>query len=603
MPRRRGTGSGERRGSAGMRADAPTHAPQSPQTPHNSAVSAPLGSGLLDIAPAAPDMTPPGQRRASLTDTFEKVALFGVENTPPEALRADLSHSFDVSGVVDAINDQKRRRKRFLSDLYRTETYKKAMRAKAVIKAGLERDNPRRTTPPTDSILSCGNHTYHETNMLFLNERGRVYHDHAVCKSWACPICGPKRAYLRALEIEQAILAAHRMGHKMVFLTFTMAHRKRDACIDTRKGIQDCYSQMMNRRALRKVLDRFGYVHQCRSWDFTWGSNGWHPHIHAIWFFNSDETAMDISVALNRVIADLWSDLVQKRTNRRASKKHGYDCEPVDMGEPYAGACEGDDADDRAARLARYEAKSMSNYAASADKNAGQMTPYDLLVRQDDEHYAEYARAYYDFYKGQKGVKRIRFSQGFREYFGIQEAQFEPPRQIPIAQLQTYQVAFLANEAHEIEFERIIERQGVKCALDWLERESAKEYLGSLSPDDEADALAEAVWSRQTHHHKPIRACVNALDRCREGGATLADAVASIADSTERAWAPKEPDDEDRMRQRRHYLNKKRALMEHARMPKMADGRRMSGLGLALARAFPGQYPHRGHEDMNISTS
>lgn len=355
-------------------------------------------------------------------------------------------------------------------------TRNQARIAKKMISDGYNREHPAHTGTAPDGVCHCGSPLFSGHSGIYKNETGQYYFDHMRCGSWACPVCATKRNHLRQTEIEQALLAAHEAGHKMLFLTFTMPHWSRDTCLKTRRAIQDAYTKMTRRSRLRRVLAEHGYKHAIKCWDFTYGDNGWHPHIHAIWFFESDEDVYDLSVAIQGIVMEQWGLQVKTTANRTVSRRHGFLCEPV-----YMESDEGDSAE----KLACYCAKKVSAYATDVDKSGEESrTPFSFLVPENHPLYQKNSRIFYDYYKGQKGIRRIRMSPGFREDYGIDEARHERPVQNKIASTHQHHILFLADGDNFARFSEIGRQFGDDAALDWLDEAAARDYVEGLLDGD-----------------------------------------------------------------------------------------------------------------------
>lgn len=461
--------------------------------------------------------------------------------------------------------------------------------ARKMITDGYNREHPAHKGKAPDGVCHCGSPLFTDTNGIYKNDSGDYYYDHMTCDSWACPVCAPKRDYLRQKEIEQALLAAHSMGHKMVFLTFTMPHWSKDSCTSTRQAIQDAYTKMSRRSRLRRCLDELGFVHQVRCWDFTFGDNGWHPHIHSIWFLNSPLDPLDISVKLQKVVGEQWASQVMTCANRKVSRRHGFLCEPVYM--------DGDE-ERTASDLAAYTAKRISQYATDPDKSgeAGS-TPFSFLVPPDDPRYPEYSRIFYDFYKGQKGVRRCRFSPGFREFYGIEEATFERPAQNKIAATYQHHINFLADISNFHAFKAVGAAHGDREALKWLDERAGEYWKGILAAStDEASRFY--LGDIEAHPEKwsliPRDYVIDFLSGADERAAGLndyADRARYLAynehariEAMYEALERRRADDMALTESHRRYRERLDAL-EVYNLMLPADAPPMSGLGLALLGA------------------
>ena len=99
-----------------------------------------------------------------------------------------------------------------------------------------------------------------------------------------CPVCAPKVRSTRAADIEAAVEAWHALGNSVVFATFTVPHSRSDSLAsvlaNVREGWRHVSHSSSGRRAQRETSSE-GFV---RSVEVTYGNNGWHAHIHTLFF-------------------------------------------------------------------------------------------------------------------------------------------------------------------------------------------------------------------------------------------------------------------------------------------------------------------------------
>lgn len=207
---------------------------------------------------------------------------------------------------------------------------------------------------------------------------------------------------------------------------------------------------------MKKCLASLGFVGQIKSLDFTFTDNGVHAHFHTVWIFNTTETIEQVAAACHRVMLDAWDDAVMKETGRHISRKHGFDIEMIEIPE-------GDE--EQAEAIALYTAKVISIYAASADKDKGSITPFDLL---DLDHEEEYKPIWQDFYKGSKGVRRIVFSRGLKDALGVVPTEYEKPKQANIAIIAPPHTDALRSEPNRQRFEYLVSHHRAADAVEWL---------------------------------------------------------------------------------------------------------------------------------------
>lgn len=125
----------------------------------------------------------------------------------------------------------------------------------------------------------------------------------ATCHSaWACPRCTARVMAEKATSIACLIQAMEKWYHKKAFMaTFTIPHTRHMKCQDVWNNLFDTW-RMFSRDGNKaknsagksqgmygQFRSAFGITEVVRVFEFTWGNNGWHPHIHALFFVNEKD--------------------------------------------------------------------------------------------------------------------------------------------------------------------------------------------------------------------------------------------------------------------------------------------------------------------------
>lgn len=97
----------------------------------------------------------------------------------------------------------------------------------------------------------------------------------------ACPVCTPQIMSTRATGLDAMFAAALEDGCLLYMVSAKVQHFKFHHLERLVRGIGPAWSKAFSGRAAQKA----GYIGQTRAWDFTYGTNGWHPHIHSIVVF------------------------------------------------------------------------------------------------------------------------------------------------------------------------------------------------------------------------------------------------------------------------------------------------------------------------------
>jgi hypothetical protein len=131
--------------------------------------------------------------------------------------------------------------------------------------------------------------------------RKAFYGGLATCGSvWACPICAAKVQERRREEIAQAVDFAYATevekvvdGEKVLvpkvvyapaMVTFTFPHMRVDSLRALILKQRRAFELLRAGNSMTLFAKRFGYQGLIRSLEVTYGSNGWHPHTHELWF-------------------------------------------------------------------------------------------------------------------------------------------------------------------------------------------------------------------------------------------------------------------------------------------------------------------------------
>lgn len=140
----------------------------------------------------------------------------------------------------------------------------------------------------------------------------------AHCHSpWSCPVCSAKVMAEKGGEIATLIDARRQWEKKSAFMvTFTLPHTDAMSCEEafqvlndtwrmfTRDGRRAKNSQGKNLSPYGQMRAKFDIKSIVRVYEFTWGENGWHPHIHAL-LWTKRENFKDL-LPYEDLLTDRW---------------------------------------------------------------------------------------------------------------------------------------------------------------------------------------------------------------------------------------------------------------------------------------------------------
>ena len=279
--------------------------------------------------------------------------------------------------------------------------------------------------PSLPAVCRCGSPLPDEdgydknANISFDVDKQKSYYDRMNCHStWTCPVCAQNDGFSRAMEIAEAIEAAVGKGLKVLFLTFTIPHHETQDCGTVLSNLKDGYRYFSSMRSVKNVQDRYGYIGNIKSTDFTINPVGnkpnWHAHYHCLYFYDTKMPIKELANRLKTEFTPLWDHAQKRETGEDTSDEHGLDVKAIDL------SARGD-SEKNAKTIAEYAAKTVSLYVAKSYKDKGHLTPFDLLVpyycdeyKHVTENYFRYRSWFIDYYKGSKGVRRMVWSRGLK---------------------------------------------------------------------------------------------------------------------------------------------------------------------------------------------
>ena len=122
--------------------------------------------------------------------------------------------------------------------------------------------------------------------------RGAYWAGIETCGStWACPQCSSAIRSKRGAQVCEAVRQHGAALCRM--LTVTVRHQYGHALKPLADGLQQAYSAMQRGTPWKRWKAHVGLEHTVRGWEVTHGANGWHPHIHSLFFFKKSGDDLD----------------------------------------------------------------------------------------------------------------------------------------------------------------------------------------------------------------------------------------------------------------------------------------------------------------------
>jgi Replication protein len=216
---------------------------------------------------------------------------------------------------------------------------------------------------------------------------------------WLCPVCSASIRSKRAAELDVASDAWKHYGGRLMMMTLTVRHSRSVSLDSLLDGLLGAWKDLRGRASYRRVRElEMGSV---KALEITDGENGWHPHLHVLYFVPFEVTD-EAAVASIGCLSDEWIELVTRRLGVSPTAAHGFDVRMLDGPAAYI--------------------SKVGPELAMADTKSSSRTPFDrLAAAADGDHVAlarwlEYARAIH-------GKASLMWSPGLRDRFGLEVEQ------------------------------------------------------------------------------------------------------------------------------------------------------------------------------------
>lgn len=241
-----------------------------------------------------------------------------------------------------------------------------------------------------------------------------------VCKSvWQCPVCAAKITERRRLDLTQGINNFYAAsGVKRVLLvTFTLSHHITDELSVVKAALLKARKLLVSGRWAKEFAKQFGIVGMVRSLEVTYGDNGWHPHLHVLYFFNNEIAILPFE---ERIKAR-WGQCVAS-VGSFASWEYGCDVrysdrEVADYLAKFGKEPEWKDKDKELASNKWSVAHEVSKGPSKVSKMGGR-TPLQLL---SDFAYGDLPAGglWWEYAVNFRGERQLAYSPGLRDLLGL----------------------------------------------------------------------------------------------------------------------------------------------------------------------------------------
>lgn len=224
----------------------------------------------------------------------------------------------------------------------------------------------------------------------------------STCKDKLCPHCLQISEEKHKKKIREIIEKSFLEGFKIMFLTFTHKHNKKEKYENLRDEIVKCFTAITRSSKYKKLEEKYDIKAYIKKLETTFQlTNGFHNHIHLLLIFNSDEDTTKLIDAFY----EMWENQHSKKFGKKLSKQCFKSMSIINE-----------------VGISRYMAKSWSisdEISSSSKKNGKGIHPIFLIKKYEETGNKKYLSAFLE-YDSSSGKKSITYSQQINRIFELE---------------------------------------------------------------------------------------------------------------------------------------------------------------------------------------
>lgn len=166
------------------------------------------------------------------------------------------------------------------------------------------------------------------------NETAKIWGVQLCDSPWACPVCSAKKMSQVATKIAAGIDGLLKQNKAAFMITFSIPHIRRFTAKQTYNILYETWKRFAhhvgsksttyigNKDPLSAFVREFNCTYRVRVCEWTWGSQGWHPHFHCLFWV--DKNRLQEVADWQQRLSDKWRYLAEKFTVK-ILERDGFD--------------------------------------------------------------------------------------------------------------------------------------------------------------------------------------------------------------------------------------------------------------------------------------
>lgn len=228
---------------------------------------------------------------------------------------------------------------------------------------------------------------------------------------WHCSVCAAKITERRRLEVKQAFDLNKAAAGLVSFCTRTVPHSDFDSLESVKERFREAETSLKGRRRYKRLMNYFGVFGSIKVFEITTTNNGWHLHVHEIYFHDKTDFNVDDNwfLGFQRELFPEWEKSALKAGFQAPSMAHGLQVQNGDFAADY---------------IAKWGTEPKTLWSIDNEITKGHLkksfrglSPFDLLRQYRDTNLDCYAELFIEYAIYMKGVPQLGWSRGLKNHF------------------------------------------------------------------------------------------------------------------------------------------------------------------------------------------